>query len=487
MHILKFKNYEDFFKKSDLNYYIFCFLVFLFLYYLVLKFIFPGYFYPLIPHHSDMLDYPYDIKSISGGTLFLRGSRPVGLLLTGIFGIFGYKGVIISGILFSIGSLLIIIKIYEIEMSLKPSLFAIITYGLALFSNSGFYLNYSYDIYDTYALFLALTSILMFYYIENKNYSITMYILISIGILSSFMCKETYPISLGTFFLYKAIFSKNKESRGSAIKILMATLLAFVIVMIQSSYAGSAFVSFAKNSSDAYHTSFELPKILEIFQYYLRGFANFPLILIMVISLLGLYINNKCEIGKYAIWIFCGITAYIPYSLLPNHVIPHYYYVGAPMGYSVLLLLNYPNCKMNNNRKFIFNTVLTLITTVLLTFSIIENSQDNYNLSKWWLGNESAMKRTIDSIDEINSSVYDGDKILVVGLENTVETIFRSLWYIDNKIDKDVFFSVITSEPAFTGKFGNKSEYLIESNTIKSEYDVIINYAGNKFSLNRMS
>lgn len=487
MHIFKFKNHKEFFKKSDLNYYIFCFFVLLVLYYLVLKFIFPGYFNPLIPHHSDMLDYPYDIKSISVSSIFLRGSRPVGLILTGVFGIFGYKSVIISGILLSIGSLLIIIKIYEIEMKLKPSLFAIIIYGLALFSNSGFYLNYSYDIYDTYALFLALTSILMFYYIGNKKNKRLMFILISIVILASFMCKETYPISLGTFFLYKAVFSKNKENRENAVKILIVIVFSFILVMIQSSYAGSAFVSFTKNSSDAYHTSFELSKIFEILKYYLIGFANFPLILVMVVSLLGISIKNKYEIGEYAIWLLVGIMAYIPYSILPNHVIPHYYYIGAPMGYSVLLLLNYPNCKMNNNRKFIFNTVLTLITTVLLTFSIIENSQDNYNLSKWWLGNESAMKRTIDSIDEINSSVYDGDKILVVGLENTVETIFRSLWYIDNKIDKDVFFSVITSEPAFTGKIGNKSEYLIESNAIKSEYDVIINYAGDKFSLNRMS
>lgn len=464
-------------QKNNVKYYGCCFIIFIILYYLALNFIFPGHFEPLIPHHSDMLDYPYDINMLEINKLFINGIRPIGLFLTYFFGLFGYKGVVLSGILVSILSILLIIRIYELELGEKPSVVAVIIYGIALFTNSGFYLNYSYDIYSTYSLVFSLGAILLWYELRsNKNNGI-MYILITFMLFFAFMSKETYPISIGLFFLYKSIFDSNRENKKSAKIIVLILIFSFIISILQSNIAGSAFVSLSKDSNSAYHANFNLGIILNILKYYIGGFFNIPILILIILSLNSIKTkeNFLLEKSKYIIWILMGIAAYIPYCLLPNHVIPHYYYLGCPMGYSVLLLL----FNNNSNEKKQKIAIRYCIIVALLTSSIFINFQDKYMVSKSWLKNEQAMKKTIESINMVDKSIESGDKILVLGLEDTVETIYRSIWYLDNKIKKDVDFYVVTNEPTFTGTFGEKVKYITNDEIITDQYDMVINYKSN--------
>lgn len=87
-------------------------------FYVALCWAFPGHFDPFTPHHSDILDYPYDF---AGGDYNID-SRPVGLILTWFFGLFGARyGVILSALFSMILSMLLIIDITEIETGMVPS------------------------------------------------------------------------------------------------------------------------------------------------------------------------------------------------------------------------------------------------------------------------------------------------------------------------------------------------------------------------------
>lgn len=80
-------------KKWKYAAFLFAFIV---IYYFSLRVVFPGYFTPFVPHHSDMLDYPYDLGA---GGLAGLASRPVGLILNALFGLFGaWKGVVLAGL-----------------------------------------------------------------------------------------------------------------------------------------------------------------------------------------------------------------------------------------------------------------------------------------------------------------------------------------------------------------------------------------------------
>lgn len=96
------------------------FLAYLCIYYLSLRLIFPGYFSPFVPHHSDILDYPYDLAA--GGIAGLA-SRPVGLLLNALFGLIGaWHGIVVAAILFTVLSMLLIARIVTQETKSTPSI-----------------------------------------------------------------------------------------------------------------------------------------------------------------------------------------------------------------------------------------------------------------------------------------------------------------------------------------------------------------------------
>jgi len=142
------------------------------------------------------------------------------------------------------------------------------------------------------------------------------------------------------------------------------------------------------------------------------------------------------------------------------------------------------NIKIN---KIAYRIVFYWVILLLILGSVMVNSKDSYPLSKWWLGNEQAMETTIKSIEQVNAQIRNGDKVLVVGLESTVETIYRSVCYLEKQIESDATFSVVSGEPAFTGKFGRISQYISENEIEKDKYDVIIDYSNNNVKIKRLN
>lgn len=175
------------------------FAIYLLLYYFSLRFIFPGYFSPYVPHHSDILDYPYDL--MAGGLAGLA-SRPTGLVLNAFFGLFfSWKGIVTAGVFCVIGSMLLMIDIIWKETGRRPSGIAVVAYGLLVFTAPTFYLNYSFDIFGTYALVIGLAAIRFSLSKRLRERPILLCSSYFFIMLLGFLSKETYIISF-CFYRY---------------------------------------------------------------------------------------------------------------------------------------------------------------------------------------------------------------------------------------------------------------------------------------------
>ena len=165
-------------------------VAFILIYYLSLRFVFPGYFKPFIPHHSDILDYPYDL---SGNGISILKARPVGLILTWFFGVFcSWKGIIVSAAVAIFFSLMLVSEIISRETKNTISTWNLMLYMVLVLIAPTFYLNYSFDIYGTYAQLIGLFAVRLTYCEELSRKPIVRGTLFFSVMLMSFLSKETY-------------------------------------------------------------------------------------------------------------------------------------------------------------------------------------------------------------------------------------------------------------------------------------------------------
>ena len=110
--------------------------------------------------------------------------------------------------------------------------------------------------------------------------------------------------------------------------------------------------------------------------------------------------------------------------------------------------------------------------------SVYYNEADNsygYNAMRGWLKCDDNMELTLMSIDELNKKLDVGDEVLVLGLEDTTETLFRSVAYSEKKLLRDVHFQILNNEPSFCGIINNSITYVSEIGDIH-KYSKIIQY-----------
>lgn len=224
------------------------FVAFILIYYLSLRFVFPGYFKPFIPHHSDILDYPYDL---SGNGMSILKARPVGLILTWFFGLFcSWKGIIVSAAVAIFFSLMLVSEIISRETKNTISTWNLMLYMVLVLIAPTFYLNYSFDIYGTYAQLIGLFAVRLTYCEELSRKPIVRGTLFFSVMLMGFLSKETYIVSFCFFYFAKAIID-HTERRWSLI-FLALTALAGIVSLLYGKILGSTFVSSSLNESSPY-------------------------------------------------------------------------------------------------------------------------------------------------------------------------------------------------------------------------------------------
>ncbi|MCR8855649.1 tetratricopeptide repeat protein [Lysinibacillus fusiformis] len=401
-------------------------------YFLSLRYIFPGYFNPVLPHHSDQIDYYRDFQ---GNTFwdFFVSSRVVGDFLLSLVGMVSYQSILLFGIVVTILNILLIFKIYRNIIGNNISTYLKLIFLLLIFSHPTFYINYTYDIFSTIALFFFLVAILIWYKYEiNLRKSI----FISLFVLLSLLTKETYGLSIIVFFIFQVLINKNNK-RKYAIYLTISSILLLILTLIRSKIIGSAFVSFSPDKDSPYFVSYDMISLFKTFLYYLKGGVNFYIISIIFLVFM-LSIVKKKFILEIIMMLAIGLSAYIPYSVLPNHVVPHYVWVAVPLISSVILVLSSINID-----KRVVNSILTLI--LILNFTTTLGYKNDYTDNMWAVFPENVNKNIYKSLNFVKEHIEPEDKVLITGLYNTEETWYKSMYFVKDTFDIKVNLTVLNT------------------------------------------
>ncbi|MBW9157005.1 tetratricopeptide repeat protein [Clostridium tagluense] len=432
-------------------------------YYMVLRFIFPKYFMPLIAHHSDMIDYAYDSNGM-GIIDYIKAPRGVGQFIISLFSFSNYQittffSVIIT--LLNIYLLFIVAKeIFNLE---KTNYFYKIVYSILVFAHPGFYINYTFDIYSSISLTFLLLLLLNHYHNSNSNKMTIDVILILLCGLS----KETYLVSIIAFFFFNGLFiEKTKEDK---IMIIVSIVMAGLMVYWNKNI-GSAFVSLSSSQDSAYYTSFEIKSLIKTFLYYVKDWGNIVTVVLFVV--VGITVlKNREKLFKIVMLLAMNLSAYIPYAILPKHVVPHYRWLGIAFGYLIIFAI--ADIDYNRKKEKILKGIITVATLLILVINIVYVYKDYY----WAVKPETINYNILKGFDYVEKNIEPGDNVLITGLYDTEETIYKSIYYLKNRMNYECNINVLTIRNTDLNnwvKFTNVKE--IPQDTLKN-YDHIFLYS----------
>ncbi len=408
----KYESWRDFFTLS---------LIIFGVYFITLRFIFPGYFNPLIPFHSDFYMFYPASPHETLNSLFMS-PRFVGIFVRDIVGMFGMKSTIIF--LITLNSINIALTILLAKAVTKMKLYwpAIILYLFLIFSHPGFYIKYSYDFFDALAYFFTVLTMYLWYkngeMIENK-YLLILVLVTFLGLFS----KETYFVPLLIFWCYQCFFI-NKKQKQSAFVMLGATVIIFILSILHSHFVNSAWVNIGSSRIDSYFIDAQPSSIIETYLYYLKMWGNFGIIgMVAIVAVVS--IVSKRYFKEVLLFLIIGLSTYVPYSLLPNHKFACYFWLAVPLSYSVILFIN-PDMirltakKINDSSGKLYKGALAFFVLLIIFFGIIAFKQfnDAYNDAglQWTLLQESINQNMLANFPYIKNNISPSDKVLLTGL-----------------------------------------------------------------------
>jgi hypothetical protein len=444
------------------------------IYFLSLRFFFPGYFHPLTPHHTDAFDYPFIFQSYSF-TDFLSATRPVGdVIITHLFGGISYQWTIICFIALNFLSLLLLLTLIQKIYPQKIPLPLTAIFFLLLFTHPGFYLHYTYDVYSVLAFFFILLSFLT-YYTQSKLKLPLIFLLL---FLSGF-CKETYLISALVFFAAQ-FFLRPKTNRRQYFTLVLGTIFVTIIVLLRNKLSGSHFNALSPDITTPYYTNFHPLSIITTLTYYLKNFMSPPLLILSLISII--YLIKKKLFKNLIIFLtffLAGLAAYLPYSLLPNHTLPYYFYVAVPLAYASFLTL--PLSKIFTPRP---NLPLVIVTLLIIAHFIFLFARP-YQTYQNYLRDEKITHNLLLSLPLIKQNSYPHQKILILGLENYVWSPFQTRTFFTQYFpDYPVEISYVQN------KLWHRNSYTLEITPAQAQekitqnyYDLIYHYDSNGYLL----
>ncbi|MBI3883561.1 MAG: hypothetical protein HY305_04920, partial [Sphingobacteriales bacterium] len=252
---------------------------------LVLRFVFPGYYDPLWPIHSDFY-LPVEIANSPASILsYITWPRPTGMVFFALIGKLGIHGsiaaIIFLGMLNAVLTALLIKSFLTINLNLK-FLAVFITYVFLICSHPYFYSFYVHDAFSQLSYFLLLIGLFSFCELFNKSVLIATCSLFVFSVLA-FLAKETFGGAALVVSVVWFLYQRKKSVRDSIIpfvSIFIALIATFSFNFVIKS-------SFVTNSNAAYKVDLNPASVLtEWFHYVKLGYNLGSVFLLILIGFL---------------------------------------------------------------------------------------------------------------------------------------------------------------------------------------------------------
>ncbi|KEQ27941.1 hypothetical protein [Paenibacillus tyrfis] len=404
------------------------------IYYVVLRFVFPGYFSPLVPFHADIFT---NVSTVSGSIYwsdFFGRPRFIVLFISAFLSEFGLEG-FTAGII-TIFLISIFLLIYNFIKFTKMDIgwLSIILYLLLLFSHPSFYFNYSYDIYNTISFFFLMLSIALWHkYSESKK---TIYFISCF--LTIFLCcfsKETYYITIILFFIIQLYFSKDNRKEKILLSLYSIIVIAFSVY--HSRYISkSPFVDVSADHASTYYIDYNITSLLKTFWFYLKNSGSIYTYLIFILAVIVTALYNRNKLFHIMAVYLLGISAYIPYSVLPNHLYSFYSWVAIPLCFSIVLFFRVELLKS----KIVYFAITLFVIFMMLSWYSYNKIDYRSEGTKWTLSQESSNRNILKNLKVIKNKIEPGDKILVSGLYTPFNP-FKINKYIEDYFGQNISVS----------------------------------------------
>lgn len=418
---------------------------------LVLLFVFPGYYNPLWPNHSDFYIPVALAESALSYTDYFRFPRPVGVIFLDAIGCLGVRGsmlVVIAAALLNTALTAALFRgVAGIELG-WPFLWAFTSYVFLVFSHPYFYVFSTYDGFSQLS-YLLLVSAAWFFFKWNAIPYIAYLIISATLLLFSFLFKETYSLSallLGAIWFYA---NRPKGIIQAAMPIIVVSV-ALAIIFLINAINGSPFTGGASHVGSPYLIVLSpLDLMIEWRRYAADGLNLLTISLILLVASTTFIFLGGIGVRRWLAIILplAGALAWLPNAALPNHYSSGYSFNGIYLMYMPVL----------------FTALLWRVGSIVRVLSAAFVAgmfcspiffDSAYKSNAWILKQEDRQRNLLQALEglaAVLTSDVGSQRILVTGIDFPFTPFDHGLSIRSFTRGKDIQFDVLTYKPRGVG------------------------------------
>lgn len=389
------------------------------LYWACLRFAFPGYFLPLSPSHSDLYSF-VGLSQVPWSWIVEKYPRPVGFLAMRAFSLFDLAGLMTLEIVTVLTSLLLTIRAVQKALELEYPWFlaSIGFYALLLFAHPQFYFDHRHDVVaEVSYLFLVLALNLWLSWSARHSF---------IYAVGAFVCVAGFAFSKEQFFLSAlclccAFVFADARNRKAHLIAMMVVIGAEAASYLWSRHVSSPFVQLEADPHDIYFMDTHLGSVARIYGHYLKQCLTIGLAAILALCFLRLT-GRRRQMILLGGFVAAGLAAYLPISVLPNHVFDPYAWAGAPLLFAPVLVCFSPWVGAAGSRRPA--AFFVAIAAFAIWTGAVFHSRYRVPELQWTIAQERVGRNVVNSFDRLKQ-IPRPSRVLVVGLETPFSPWFE--------------------------------------------------------------
>lgn len=424
--------------------------------------IFPKYWIqPPAPFHSDMYwSANFAAEGVTPLT-FVSWPRPVfyeTLLLGGQFGLVGSL-VFLQTLLLGVLALMVFACECLVLREEAPLLLVFAALLVAMLG-PGFYVQPAFDVGFHISLGFLLLGIVA-WEMRWPMRGVAVTLLFAMSTLASEACVPALII----YALASAWF--HRESRSDR-AILMVAMTAIMILLVDERITQTPFVNPSAASTSPYWIDLGPASILKCALFYVKPLANPALLMLTAICSIGIWYKRSLAAGAFLV--ITGLSLYVPYVVLPNHLDVTYRWVALP-SLALLILSAWPSG--NGRQKVAIRAAL-----IIAVIGAIVYQSGQYHDQKAWVANVESQNRAMMSDLHNDASEFRGAKrILVVGLTYPYHPFHDATAFLARELSFSGKWIVVT-EPGYAPiSAAPNAEPIGYNSVIFRDYDKILIFA----------
>jgi hypothetical protein len=381
-------------------------------YFLVLTFIFPGYFSPYWPVHSDAYIFIGSTKQWLAEYGSHTIPRPLGFALEQVLYAFGLRTGLFFNALVPLCSMVLTVGVICQWLAIdRLHPVSLLAYLICLMANPNFYVAHTYDQFSNLEYLIAILGLYLWVGRPAGRITRLRTSIVSVLVFASAFCKEVHLLSMIVLFGYVWFV----EHRDTPVVWLPLTA-AFAGPACAFAYMRSGGAIFT-SGQQSYDVILAPQSVVGTWWSYLKPNLIWPVLLLLIGALVLARRDGK--IGKALILCFSGILALAPYALLPHHVSDFYSWSAAMLLTSpVLFIGSISRTSLTHvNRRYgpLLKWSNTIATAGLAGLALVA-WQKYYAQQQWTLDRQQEQRLLLTGLEESNQSLSPGSRVLVSGM-----------------------------------------------------------------------